>query len=276
MTRMKFPRQLLVASLLCVSTIPMGAKNNKWTLTWSDEFNGTDGSQPDPSKWEFVTGGRGFGNNELQAYTARPENAHLNHGTLVITARRENFTAEDGIPRQYTSPRLQTKGKFSQRYGRFEARIRIPRGQGIWPAFWMLGNDIDTVGWPKAGEIDIMENVGKEPGKVHGSLHGPRYSGGDPLTGAYTLPDGKALADQFHVYAVEWEPDAIRFYIDNHLYETQTPDSIPEHKKWVFNHPFFLLLNCAVGGKWPGNPDDTTTFPQQMLVDYVRVYARRR
>lgn len=271
---MRFPGALLFASLLCMTTLTAGAKDNKWKLTWSDEFNAKDGSQPDLAKWEFVTGGGGYGNNELETYTARPENAHLESGNLIITAIKENFTGTDGKPREYTSARLQTKAKFSQQYGRFEARIKIPRGQGIWPAFWMLGDDIGTAGWPQAGEIDIMENVGKEPGKVHGSLHGPRYSGGDPLTGAYTLPGGKAFADDFHIYAVEWEPDAIRFYVDNHLYETQTPDSIPEHKKWVFDHPFFLLLNCAVGGKWPGNPDETTQFPQKMLVDYVRVYAR--
>lgn len=269
----------IVTALLVGVILPMpaahAAKQKGWKLTWSDEFNQKDGSSPDPAKWQFVTGGRGFGNNELESYTARPENAHIQDGKLVITAIKESYTGADGIQRDYTSARLQTKGKFEQKYGRFEARIKIPRGQGIWPAFWMLGNDIDTVGWPKSGEIDIMENVGKEPSKVHGTLHGPAYSGDSPLTGAYTLPNGKAFADDFHLFAVEWEPTEIRFYVDGHLYEAQTTDSIPENKKWVFDHPFFLLLNLAIGGYWPGNPDASTQFPQQMLVDYVRVYSRK-
>jgi beta-glucanase (GH16 family) len=249
-------------------------RSPKWELTWSDEFNGPDGAPPDPAKWEIVTGGNGFGNKELEQYTARPENVQQEHGNLVITTRHESLTGADGIQREYTSARLQTKGKFKQKYGRFEARIRIPRGQGLWPSFWMLGSDIETVKWPNAGEIDVFENVGFEPGKIHGSLHGPRYSGDSPLTGAYSLPDGHAFADAFHVFAVEWEPAAIRFYVDDQLYETQTPDSINSSKKWVFDHPFYLLLNLAVGGIWPKSPDATTPFPATMYVDYVRVYSR--
>jgi beta-glucanase (GH16 family) len=192
----------------------------------------------------------------------------------VITARQESFTGADGIQHEYTSARLQTKGKFEQKYGRFEARIKIPQGQGIWPAFWLLGNDNTSTGWPGRGEIDIMENVGYEPGKSHGSMHGPPYSGDSPLTGAYSLPAaGPNFADNFHVFAVEWDASAIRFYVDDHLFETQTPDSIPSSKRWVFDHPFFILLNLAVGGQWPTDPDATTQFPQQMLVDYVRVYT---
>jgi beta-glucanase (GH16 family) len=143
----------------------------------------------------------------------------------------------------------------------------------MWPAFWMLGNDNKSAGWPMCGEIDIMENVGYEPGKIHGSMHGPGYSGGSPLTGAYSLPAGAKFADDFHVFAVEWDASAVRFYVDDQLYETQTPDSIPSSKHWVFDHPFFILLNLAVGGQWPKDPDATTQFPQQMLVDYVRVYT---
>jgi beta-glucanase (GH16 family) len=249
---------MIVASCLLVpasATSPPHTSAKNWKLSWSDEFNGTDGAPPDSAKWEIVTGGNGFGNKELEQYTARPENIHQEHGNLVIIARHESFTGADGVQREYTSARLQTQG------------------QGIWPAFWLLGNDNTSAGWPARGEIDIMENVGYEPGKIHGSMHGPHYSGDSPLTGAYSLPAGSKFADNFHVFAVEWDASAVRFYVDDHLYETQTPDSIPSSKRWVFDHPFFILLNLAVGGQWPKDPDATTQFPQQMLVDYVRVYT---
>ncbi|MFC7328098.1 ricin-type beta-trefoil lectin domain protein [Marinactinospora rubrisoli] len=234
-------------------------------LVWSDEFNGAAGTRPDPNKWTHETGDHGWGNNELQNYTTSTANsAHDGQGNLVITARRE---ADGG----YTSARLITKDTFTRQYGRFEARIRVPRGQGIWPAFWMLGSDFDEVGWPNSGEIDIMENIGREPGTVHGSLHGPGYSGGNPLTGSYTLPGGRALADDFHTFAVEWGPDSISWFIDDVRYQTRTPADAGGNP-WVFDHPFFMLLNVAVGGNWPGYPDGTTTFPQTMTVDYVRVY----
>lgn len=245
-----------------------------WKLVWSDEFNLTDGTAPDPTKWSTQTGGDGFGNSELEYYTSRLDNAHISAGNLVITAKRETFAGSDGVTRQYTSARMQSKEKFQQQYGRFEARIKLPGGgQGLWPAFWMLGNNIDRLGWPACGEIDIMEAVGFEPSTVHGSLHGPGYSGGNPLTGTFSLPQGQRFSADFHVFAVEWEPAAIRFYVDNVLYETQTPQNVP-NKHWAFDHPFFLLLNLAVGGAWPGNPDAATDFPSSMLVDYVRVYRR--
>jgi beta-glucanase (GH16 family) len=158
------------------------------------------------------------------------------------------------------------------KYGRIEARIKLPKGQGLWPAFWLLGSDFSHLGWPACGEIDIMENIGSEPSKVHGSLHGPGYSGGHPLSGVFTLPDQTRFGDDYHVFAIEWEPRAIRFYVDGTLYETQTPDNVPAGERWVFDHPFYLVLNVAVGGYWPGNPDATTKFPESMLVDYVRVY----
>jgi beta-glucanase (GH16 family) len=169
---------------------------------------------------------------------------------------------------------LKTSGLFTQTYGRFEARIKIPYGQGIWPAFWMLGNDISSAGWPTCGEIDIMESVGFEPNKVHGTLHGPGYSGATPLTGVYALPSGR-FADDFHIFAIEWGPNTVRFYVDDQLYETRTTADLPAGTRWVFDHPFFVILNVAVGGNWPGSPDASTVFPQQMLVDYVRVYARK-
>ncbi len=220
------------------------------------------------------TGGNGWGNNELEYYTNRVQNVQISDGNLVITARREGYSDSEGVFRGYTSARLKTEKKFQQTYGRFEARIQIPRGQGIWPALWLLGDDAAHAGWPAEGEIDIMENIGKEPSIVHGTIHGPGYSGAQGIGSAFSLPDGKAFADAFHVYAVEWEPDVIRFYVDDNLYATRTPADLPKDTKWVYDHPFYIILNVAVGGDWPGNPDATTKFPQTMLVDYVRVYQR--
>ena len=247
-----------------------------YTLAWSDDFNGPDGSSPDLKKWSYDIGGNGWGNNELEYYTNRTQNAQIKGGNLVITAQQEAYTGADGVTRNYTSARLKTQGLFSQAYGRFEARIKIPAGQGMWPAFWMLGNDITSVGWPKCGEIDIMENIGKEPGTVHGSLHGPSTSGPtSDLSAPFSLPAGQNFAGDFHLYAVEWEPGTIRFYVDTNLYATFTSSQWPAGGAWVFDHPFFILLNVAVGGSWPGSPDSTTVFPQQMLVDYVRVYTKQ-
>ena len=247
-----------------------------YTLRWADEFDGAAGTVPDQAKWNYDVGGNGWGNNELETYTRRSDNAFLDgDGHLIIKLIKETFTGQDGIRRDYTSARLLTKDKFTQRYGRIEARIKVPFGQGIWPAFWMLGANIGEVGWPACGEVDIMENIGREPAVNHGSLHGPGYSGASPLTGIYTLPAGQKFSDDFHVFAVEWEPAAIRFYVDGNLYQTKTPADAAG-KRWVFDHPFFIILNVAVGGNFPGNPDLTTTFPQTMTVDYVRVYADSR
>jgi beta-glucanase (GH16 family) len=240
---------------------------NGWALSWSDEFNGSAGAI-DGSKWGFETGGSGWGNNELEYYTNRTDNAALDgNGSLVITAKAESYGG-----RNYTSARINSSGKFTQAYGRMEARIQIPRGEGIWPAFWMFGANIGSVGWPQCGEIDIMENVGKEPTVNHGSLHGPGYSGANPLTAIYTAPS--ALADAYHVYAVEWEPNQVRFYVDGTLYETRTPANIPAGTTWVYDHPFYVILNVAVGGTFPGSPDGSTKLPQEMKVDYVRVYTK--
>lgn len=239
------------------------AAQSGWVLDWSDEF---DGARLDHSRWVEETGGHGFGNNELEFYTARPENVRVVGGNLVIEARKEAWKG-----RQYTSARIKTAGLKERTYGRYEARIRIPRGQGIWPAFWMLGADCEAVGWPRCGEIDIMENIGKEPGIVHGTIHGPGYSGEHGFGAPSSLASG-AYADGFHLYAVEWEPGEIRWYRDGILYHTARPDMVKG--AWVFEHPFFVILNLAVGGGWPGKPDASTVFPQQMLVDYVRVYRR--
>jgi beta-glucanase (GH16 family) len=247
------------------ATTPAG-----WHLTWSDEFDGASGAAPDPTKWGYDVGGDGWGNNELEFYTSRRENSSLDGaGHLVISTLREVY-----MGRNYTSARLLTNGKFQQAYGRFETRLKIPSGKGLWPAFWALGADIAQVSWPTCGEIDIMENVGREPGINHGTLHGPGYSGGAGLSGMYTLPGGAALSADFHTYAVEWEQNVVRFYVDDHLYETRTPADVPGGNRWVYDHPFFLILNVAVGGPFPGPPDATTVLPQTMTVDYVRVYAR--
>jgi beta-glucanase (GH16 family) len=243
-----------------------------WVLTWSDEFNGADGTTPDASKWVIETGGHGWGNNELEYYTARTQNVSQDNNNLVIAALQETYTGHDGVTRSYTSARLKTLGLFTQAYGRFESRIKLPQGQGIWPTFWMLGGDSDAVGWPACGEIDIMENIGSEPSRVHGSLHGPGYSGANPLTGAYNLPAGR-FSDDFHVFAIEWEPGVIRFFVDDQLYATRTAPEVPASGRWVFDHPFYLLLNIAVGGNYPGPPSRSTVFPQTMRVDYVRVYS---
>jgi beta-glucanase (GH16 family) len=260
-------------ALVLVSTHGMSQDASKWKLVWSDEFNAADGTTPDPAKWSFDLGGEGWGNKELESYTSRPLNVQQKGGNLVITALKEDYTGKDGVARPYTSARIKTKGLFSQAYGRVEARMQLPLGKGIWPAFWMLGDDIGTAGWPKAGEIDIMENIG-EAGRVYSTLHGPGYSGDHGISAKYDLPAGEVVNTGFHVYAVEWSPNNIRFYFDDKLIAERTPADLPAGAKWVYDHPFFLILNVAVGGAWPGYPDETTAFPQRMLVDYVRAYKR--
>ena len=257
-----------VALVFGVLASGTGAAYGAWHLVWSDEFTQAEGSKPNPANWNFDIGGGGWGNNEWEYYTSRTNNARIEGGQLVIEARQESYGGRD-----YTSARLLTKGKWSWTYGRIEARIKIPRGQGIWPAFWMLGTSIDSVGWPACGEIDIMENIGREPIIVHGTIHGPGYSGGNGIGGSYSLPGGAAFADDFHVYAIEWMTNQIKWFADGQHYCTVTPASLPSGTTWVFTQPEFLLLNVAVGGNWPGYPDETTTFPQRMTVDYVRVYS---
>jgi len=253
-----------IVCLFCVLSALAAAQD--WKLVWSDEFDGRANTLPDASKWSYDLGKKGWGNHELENYTQWLQNVHMDgHGHLIIRALRDSSGG-------YTSARLKTQGKFSTSYGRIEASIKLPYGQGIWPAFWALGADINKVGWPGCGEIDIMENIGKEPGIQHGSLHGNGYSDGHSITGAYSLPKGEKLSDHFHVYAIVWSADQVEFLFDGHSYLSVTAQSLKPGTKWAFNHPFFLLLNVAVGGDWPGSPDDTTVFPQEMTVDYVRVY----
>ena len=259
---MKLP---LVLGLALFAVLPAAAQDGR-KLVWSDEFIAPAGTAPDSSHWTYDVGATGWGNRELEEYTRSTDNVFQDgEGHLVI-----RILAKPGGG--YTSARLKTTGLVSVTYGRIEARIRIPFGQGIWPAFWMLGDDIKTSGWPRCGEIDILENIGKEPLLVHGTIHGPGYSGGKGIGKPYSLPDGKRFADDYHVYAIEWKPESIEWFVDGNAYFKVTPASLPEGTKWVYDHPFFLLMNVAVGGNWPGNPDNTTQFPQQMLVDYVRVY----
>jgi len=242
--------------------------NSPWRLVWSDEFNGPAGSAIDGSKWGFDTGGGGWGNAELENYTSRTDNVRQNgQGQLEIVARAESFGGNS-----FTSGRINTSGRFTQTYGRFEARIKMPSGNGIWPAFWSLGNNIGSVGWPTCGELDIMEAV-RDFSVNHGSAHGPGYSGGNPLTATFKLASG-SLADDFHIYAIEWAPNEVRWFVDNTMYERRTPADLPPGTTWVYDHPFFLLLNVAVGGNFPGPPDASTRFPQTMAVDYVRVFTR--
>ncbi|MGI5211446.1 family 16 glycosylhydrolase [Plantactinospora sp. CA-290183] len=258
----------LAASLVAAPSAPASAEPG--ALTWSDEFNGPAGTAPDGNKWKHDIGGGGWGNNERQYYTNSTSNAaHDGNGNMVITARRENpanYNCHYGRC-EYTSARLLTADKFSQTYGRFEARLKLPRGQGIWPAFWMLGG----MPWPDMGEIDIMENIGREPNRVYGTLHGPGYSGGSAISSSYTLSSG-AFADAFHTFTVDWAPDSITWYVDGNQYARKTPADL-NGNRWVYDHPFFMIMNIAVGGNWPGYPDASTTFPQQMLIDYVRVWG---
>ncbi|MEM6515672.1 MAG: glycoside hydrolase family 16 protein [Bacteroidota bacterium] len=244
-------------------------------LVFEDNFD-VDGA-PDPTKWTFDIGtGEDqnlvrWGNDELQYYTNRTENVKVENGFLLITAIEENFQGST-----YTSARLKTQGLFQQKYGRFEARMRLPFGQGMWPAFWMLGDDSDGEEWPQIGEIDIMENTGDNPIEIFGSIHGPEFSGGESISKKIELQNSR-VDNEFHVYGIEWGEDYINFYVDDELYNQLTPDDVIDETdglgEWVFNdRDFYMLINLAVGGNLPGPPDANTVFPQTMLVDYVRVY----
>ena len=244
-------------------------------LVWQDEFD-TDGT-PDAAKWNLLTGDGtaqgipGWGNNELQNYTNRPENVTAQNGVLIITAQKENFEGKT-----YTSARLTTKGKLDQQYGRFEARIKLPTGKGVFPAFWLLGDDENgSLVWPKIGEIDIMEYLGDKPTTVFGTIHGPGFSGANSITKKYEIKNDR-FDNGFHIFGVEWSPNSINWYVDGDLYQSLTPSDVSEKTnglgEWVFNRPFHIILNVAVGGNLPGSPNENTIFPQRMLVDYVRVY----
>jgi len=233
-----------------------------WQLVWSDEF---DSTSLDLNSWTRETGGNGWGNNELEYYTDREENSYLEDGNLVIKAMQESYGG-----RSYTSARLKTQGKRSWKYGKIEARIKLPYGQGIWPAFWTLGQNISSVGWPKCGEIDIMEMIGGQnrENTVHGTAHWDNNGQHAQYGGSHSLPSG-TYADDFHIFTIDWDQNTIKWYVDNLLYNTIsiTPSGLSE-----FHQDFFIILNLAVGGNWPGNPNSTTIFPQYLEIDYVRVY----
>ncbi len=237
-------------------------------LVWADEFNGTS---IDTSKWNFAAGNgnNGWGNNELQFYSTNTTNANVNNGNLEITARQETIGGYN-----YTSARLHTRAKGDFTYGRIEASIKAPQGQGIWPAFWMFPTDEVYGGWPSSGEIDIMELIGSNPDRIHGTTHfGPSPGAGHFMDGDhYDLPGAATYADDFHVFAVEWEPNEIRWYMDSILYHSLSPWELSPCE-WPFDQDMHIILNVAVGGNWPGNPDGSTQFPQTMSVEYVRVYG---
>jgi beta-glucanase (GH16 family) len=265
----------LTISFLALITVGCDSNNEPeetyTNIVWQDEFE-QDGS-PDPELWSYdigtgeeIFGQPGWGNNEQQYYTDRSDNIKIEDGMLQITARRESFESSS-----YTSAKILTRGLFETTYGRFEARIMLPFGQGIWPAFWLLGDDSGgTVSWPQIGEIDIMEYRGQQPTIVHGSVHGPGYSAGNAVTDRYQITNGR-FDTEFHVFAIEWGPDFIKYYMDDTLYNEITPEDV--NGEWVFNdNTFYIIMNVAVGGSFVGPPSSNTPFPQTMLVDYVRVY----
>ncbi len=240
-----------------------------WELVWNDEFSGSEIAE----HWTHEVNAWGGGNNELQYYTARRENSRVAGGSLRIVARKEFFEGPEGA-RAFTSARVVTKNAADWKYGRFEIRARLPEGQGIWPAIWMMPTDEVYGGWAASGEIDIVELVGHIPGRVHGTLH---YGGSWPAnthTGdSFRLPRGEKFSDEFHVFTLIWEEGAIHWYVDGEHYQTQTFWRTEGHEfPAPFDQRFHLILNVAVGGNWPGSPDDSTQFPQELLVDYVRVY----
>lgn len=248
-----------------VQTLP----ERSWELVWSDEFNGNAQTLPDATKWTYDigTGNNGWGNSELEYYTNRTSNVSLNgEGALLITAKKESYSGS-----AYTSARIKTQGLFSQTYGRFEARIKTPTGPGIWPAFWLLGDNISQVQWPACGEIDIMEQRGQQPAVTHGSVHGPGYFGANAKTKPYGLLNGRFDTD-YHIYAIEWGEDYIDFFVDDYLYQRIQPQDLSG--AWVFNTPFYIILNVAVGGNYVGYPTSGTPFPQSMYIDYVKVYKK--
>jgi beta-glucanase (GH16 family) len=269
---MRKSRILLAAAAVAVTlaggtAVASRHDNAEAAVVWNEDFSGPAGAGVDGSRWNFDTGGSGNGNNELQYYTGGTGNvAQDGQGHLVITLKKENPNNFQGWYGRctYTSGRIQTAGKFSQLYGHIESRIKVPKGNGLWPAFWMLGGG----NWPTDGEIDIMENVGKTPNTVYGTLHGPGYSGANGVGGSRNL--SAPLGDDFHTFAVDWSPNLVIWTVDGSEYFRATPASV-RGNQWVYDHPFFIILNLAVGGNFPGDPDGSTPFPAQMIIDYVHV-----
>ncbi|MCK6579251.1 MAG: glycoside hydrolase family 16 protein [Anaerolineae bacterium] len=279
--RMRFARlmTLALAALGLTMTLPAAAQEPSgaeatpeaadaaidvpegWSLVWHDEF---DGDAIDESSWTYDLGAGGWGNGEAQHYTNRPENARIEDGMLVIEARQERYMGS-----YYTSARLKTEGLREFQYGRIEARVRVPAGRGLWPAFWMLGSNIREVGWPDCGEIDIMEYIGREPDLILGTIHGPGYSGALGLS-KWNRQEYD-IADDFHTYAIEWDENQITWFYDGDEYSTYTRADVGE-RDWPFDQPFFIILNLALGGQFPGPIGLDVVFPTQYVVDYVRVF----
>jgi beta-glucanase (GH16 family) len=264
------------------SNPPPGIPEDKWdgptgTLreVFRDDFDGARGSEPNPGFWQVLDREDNW-NDELQHYTQERKNSYLDGlGNLVIEAHQENYVKADGTPstKGYTSARLESAGRVEQRYGRFEARILLPRGKGLWPAFWLLSNNIQEVGWPECGEVDILELAGSRDHKINGTMHGPGYSGSFALTKAFELPSG-SFNDGFHVFAIEWAPDGMRWLVDGQPYHARTPTGLDYADiPWVFDRPMYMILNLAVGGVYDGPPNADTVFPAQVLVDYVSLSA---
>lgn len=260
----------LIGLLLLSSCEQETLDKQTWELVWADEFETpTPDNRPDPRKWTYDLGAGGWGNQEEQYYTDRVENvcytSHQGTGCLKITALKDGYGGTT-----YSSARIKTQGLFEQQYGRFEARMKLPYGPGMWPAFWMLGSNHATDGWPACGEIDIMEYRGYQPNVVSSALHMPGRSGGNPVTQTFGYEHSRFDTD-FHVFAVEWDASKIDFFVDNVLYKRVKPSEVSDGE-WVYHHPFFILINLAVGGTFGGSPNESTEFPQSLYIDYVRVY----
>jgi beta-glucanase (GH16 family) len=269
----------LSASFGCTASSPEPTSPLLWTQVWSDEFDGPAGSRIDTTRWRYDTADGcasnncGWGNNEKEYYSTVPENIALNgQGQLMMVAR----TAPAGLtcyygPCRYTSAKVTTRGKMEVEHGKVEARIKLALGQGLWPAFWMLGRNIAVVGWPTSGELDIMENRGSAPATTSSAVHGPGYSGNTPFAHEHVLSQG-TIADAFHTYTVEWDSLTIRYLVDDTVHYVVGRSQVATHGNWVFDQPFFVILNLAVGGHFDGDPQSDAIFPATMLVDYVRVY----
>jgi beta-glucanase (GH16 family) len=261
---MKYP--LLLACCL----VGLAACNTSPRIVWSDEFDYP--GKPDTTKWNYDLGdgcpdGCGWGNNELQYYTDDPRNVRVENGKLIIEAHQDS-----SHNKSYTSTRIVSKGKGDWKYGRIEVMAKLPRGKGTWPAIWMLSTDWKYGGWPASGEIDIMEHVGYDPGVIHGTIHTEAYNHlkGTQKEGKIFIPDAQ---DQFHLYSVNWSSDKIEFLVDNKVYHTATKGPDHDFKSWPFDERFHLIMNIAVGGNWGGKEGvDPSIWPQQMEIDYVRVY----
>lgn len=266
-------RFLLVAFALLMAAARLGAVTPQ--LVWDDEFNGPANSGPDPTKWNYDLGvgdPPGWGNNELETYTNSRDNSLIVADPDATDGKALAIRAQDSGG-TYTSARIQTASTFTFTYGRLEARAKVPAGIGCWPAFWALGADNPTVGWPACGEIDVMEWVGQTPSHIKGSLHATGYSGDNSLNADCVLPNSESYSDAYHVFAVDWYADQIIFSMDGVVYEVRKQSGIPAGSSWPFDAPFFIILNFAIGGNWPGPPDASTVFPQDYRVDYVRVYS---